>query len=103
MFYNKNNLIESSFDITKENNYDDENNPYFIDMKLDICIPNGDKPYIMDEDELKEALDLNIITESEYNSAFVDAHKIIDIFKREEGNFYKFIWSQDNKFNKKTC
>lgn len=100
MFHNKNNLIESSFDITKENNYDDENNPYFIDMKLDICIPNGDKPYIMDEDELKEALDLNIITESEYNSAFVDAHKIIDIFKREEGNFYKFIWSQDNKFNK---
>lgn len=78
MFDNKNNLIESYFDITKENNFDDESNPYFIDMKLDVCIPFKYKHYIMDEDELKEALNLNLITDEEYNKAYNTAIKIID-------------------------
>ena len=62
--------------ITKENNFDNESNPYFIDMKLDVCIPNNDIPYIMDEDELKEALQLELISEDEYSIAYETAHKI---------------------------
>ncbi len=101
MFDNNNNLIESYFDITKENNFSDEDNPYFIDMKLDICIPNNDKPYIMDEDELKEALNQNLITEEEYNIAYTTANEIVKVFMKNEEKYYKFIWSYYNRFKRK--
>ena len=101
MFDEKGKLIQSYFDITKENVFIDEFNPYFVDMKLDVCIPNGDKPYLMDEDELEEVLRLNLITEDEYNIAYDTAHKIIDIFKKNESSYYEFIWSYYNKFNNK--
>ncbi len=100
MFDNNNNLIESYFDITKENNFDDESNPYFIDMKLDVCIPNNDKPYIMDEDELKEALSQNLITEEEYNMAHNTANRVIETFKKIETDYYKYIWDYYNRFNR---
>lgn len=76
----------------KENNFDDESNPYFIDMKLDVCIPFKDKPYIMDEDKLKEALNLNLITDEEYNKAYNTAIKIIDFFTNKEKEYYEYIW-----------
>ncbi len=101
MFDNNQNLIESYFDITKENNFSDEDNPYFIDMKLDICIPNNDKPYIMDEDELKEALNKNLITEEEYNIAYTTANEIVKVFMKNEEKYYKFIWSYYNRFKRK--
>ena len=100
MFDDKDNLIESYFDITKENNFSDEFNPYFIDMKLDICIPSGDNPYIMDEDELKEALRKGLINQDEYNIAYETAHKIIDTFNNNKDTYYKYIWSYYNKFNR---
>ena len=100
MFDNNNNLIESYFDITKENDFSDESKPYFIDMKLDICIPNNDKPYIMDEDELKEALDQNLITVEEYNIAYTTANRIIETFIKIEKDYYKYIWFYYNRFNR---
>ena len=100
MFDAQDNLIESYFDITKENNFDNESNPYFIDMKLDVCIPNNDIPYIMDEDELKEALQLELISEDEYSIAYETAHKIIDTFNNNKTAYYNYIWSYYNKFNR---
>lgn len=55
MFDDQDNLIESYFDITKINDFSNPENPYFIDMKLDVCIPNGYEPTIMDEEELLSA------------------------------------------------
>lgn len=100
MFDDKDNLIESYFDITKENNFDNESNPYFIDMKLDVCIPNNDIAHIMDNDELKEALKLGLINEDEYSIAYETAYKIIDTFNNNKEAYYKYIWSYYNKFNR---
>ena len=100
MFDNENHLIESYFDITKENNFSNESNPYFIDMKLDVCIPNKDKPYIMDDNELKEVFDSGLITKEEYNLAYSTAKKIMDFFIKNEDEYYQFIWHYYNKFNK---
>ena len=69
-------------------------------MKLDICIPNNDISYIMDDDELKEALQLGLINEEEYSIAYETAYKIIDIFNNNKDAYYKYIWSYYNKFNR---
>lgn len=93
MYNEKNNLIESYFDITKENVFCD--NPYFVDMKLDVIIPKDEAPIIVDQDEIKDALTQNLITEKEYKKAFKVANKIIDYYIKNKDLYYKIL---DNYF-----
>lgn len=92
IFDEKNELIESYFDITKLNNFYNSDNPFFIDMKLDVCIPKDCEPSIMDEDELKELLDNGYIIEEDYEMAYEVANKIIAEYKKHKEEYYKFIF-----------
>ena len=96
MYDDKNNLIESYFDITKLNNFHNEENPFFIDMKLDVCIPNDHEPSIMDEEELKEMLSARMITEDDYKMAYEIANKIIDFYNNHKLEYTAFINSMFN-------
>ncbi len=89
MYNEKNQLIESYFDITKENVFDD--NPYFIDMKLDVIIQKNSNPIIVDQEELNVALAQNIITKNEYNLAFKVANQIIDYYIKNKDLYYKTL------------
>jgi len=91
MFTDKNELIESYFDITRENIFENEDNPYFIDLKLDVCIPKNHIPVIMDEDELQEAYKSGIISKEEVNMAHTLANKIIDFYNTHKEKYYDFI------------
>ena len=97
MYNDKNELIESYFDITRLNNFYNDDNPFFIDMKLDVCIPNGHEPIIMDEDDLKEVLYEEMITLDEYNMAYEVANKIITQYKNHKEEYYNFIESYLNR------
>ena len=97
MYNDKNELIESYFDITRLNNFYNDDNPFFIDMKLDVCIPNGHEPIIMDEDDLKEVLYEEMITLDEYNIAYEVANKIITQYKNHKEEYYNFIESYLNR------
>lgn len=66
MYDNQDKLIEIYFDITRENYFDDINNPCFDDLFSDIVITNDKQVYILDEDELEMALSENVITKEEY-------------------------------------
>lgn len=92
MFDDNNKLIESYFDITRLNNFYNEDNPFFIDMKLDVCIPYNQEPSIMDEEELKELLDNGFITEEDFNMAYSTANKIIDFYNKYKDEYYDFIF-----------
>ena len=87
MYNDKNELIESYFDITRLNNFYNDDNPFFIDMKLDVCIPNGHEPIIMDEDDLKEVLYEEMIILDEYNMAYEVANKIITQYKNHKEEY----------------
>lgn len=91
MFDENDNLIESYFDITKINIIDVEN-PYFIDMFLDLVIRNDKKIYLLDEDEINSALKNNIITELEYKKSFDTANKIIEYYNKNQDEFYNKIY-----------
>ena len=74
-------VIEWYFDMVKE--FGIENDlPYMIDLYLDLVItPNGDI-YILDEDELQEALENKDITENDYKLA----HNTLDVLLQKYDN-----------------
>lgn len=98
MFDANDNLIQSYFDITKTNNFDVENNPYFVDMKLDVCIPCDGEATIMDEDELKEVLFCGKISQEDYENAYKTANNIIEFYNSNKKVFYKFIYDNFEKY-----
>lgn len=78
-------VVEWYFDLTKENSIDEEGIPYFIDLYLDIAVSPQFEHVILDEDELKTALDSMLITKSEYNMAYNTCNRIIkDIISDKE-------------------
>ena len=98
-------LVDSSIGkvLIADNNYKNlifapKDNPYFVDMKLDVCIPSGYEPTIMDEDELKEVYEYGLITKDDFNKAYYIANKIINTYKLHKNDYYKFIYSKYNKF-----
>ena len=79
--YNENNeIIEWYFDIArkigKENGM-----PYEDDLYLDVVVtPTGDIT-LLDEDELKEALDRFEVNKSDYDMAYNEAKKLIELLE----------------------
>lgn len=101
MFDDKDKLIESYFDITRTNDFSNPENPYFVDMKLDVCIPNGYEPIIMDEEELKEVYKHGLITKDDFENAYYIANKIISTFNSNKEDYYEFIYGLYNKYRNK--
>ncbi len=91
MFDENDNLIESYFDITKDNVIDIDN-PYFIDIFLDVVIRKDKKIYLLDENEINDALKNNIITELEYKNSFDTANEIISYYNKNKDEFYNKIY-----------
>lgn len=79
--YDENNkIIEWYFDIARE--IGKENGiPYEDDLYLDVVVtPMGDI-LLLDEDELKDALNRREITNLEYENAYKEANRLIDKLK----------------------
>lgn len=79
--YNENNeIIEWYFDIARE--IGKENGvPYEDDLYLDVVVtPEGDM-ILLDEDELKEALDRREVTNLEYENAYNEAEQLMNRLK----------------------
>ncbi len=91
VFDDRDNLIESYFDITRYNDFSDELRPTFIDMCLDVVFGKENDPVILDEDELKEALEENLITNTEYEMALSLAKNIVNCYNRNKAKYYEWI------------
>ena len=84
-------LVESYFDITKENILVNKANPKFIDMFLDVVFSIDDEPVILDEDELKSAVEENLIRISDYEMAILLAKRIVNCYNRNKAKYYKWV------------
>lgn len=90
MYNNDCKLLQWYFDILRKECKYDEEIPYGEDMYLDIVVlPNG-KSYILDENELKDALDRKIITEKEFENAYASIHKIKEMLKMNFDKLQEF-------------
>ena len=69
MYDDRGRLIQIYFDITAGNRFDDPDDPTFVDMYLDIVVNSRGELFVMDQDELDEALAEGTITREEWNKA----------------------------------
>lgn len=89
-FYDENNKIsEWYFDIARE--IGKENGlPYEDDMYLDVLVTNEGEIILLDEDELKEALDKNQITKDEFENAYKEAYQLMDRLQGKKQELQNF-------------
>lgn len=77
MINQKEEVVQFYFDIAKSIGKTENGTPYLDDLYLDVVfIPNG-QPFLLDEDELEDALDSKIITQNEYDLATKEAKSIV--------------------------
>lgn len=84
-------LLESYFDITRENDFSDPLAPAFYDMKLDVVVAPRGAPRILDEEELLEALTEGLISPEEYTLAQDTAGHIITWYKEHREAYYTYL------------
>ena len=83
MFNENNKIIQWYIDITKQNSIDAKGEPFYDDLYLDVVILPTGEIFLLDEDELQEALDKNIITQSDFDLAYREAKKIMNGIARD--------------------
>ncbi len=90
VFFNeKKERLEYYFDISLENGLDNETNiPYYDDLYTDITVTDG-KIEILDEDELKEALDNKKISKEEFILANKTRDILLDSIKQNTNKYMK--------------
>jgi predicted RNA-binding protein associated with RNAse of E/G family len=71
-------IVQYYFDITDANTILDDGESWFYDLMLDIVVLPDGKRFLLDEDELAQALSDNIITREQYDKAYLTANKIMD-------------------------
>ena len=95
-FYNeKKEIIEWYFDMVKE--FGEENGlPYMMDLYLDLVITKSGEVYILDEDELLDAVKTNDITKKDYELA----HNTLDMLleKYDNGNNISELRNLTNQY-----
>lgn len=91
MFDSNGKLLQSYFDITRENHIQDTMESYFIDLFLDVFIPAYKSPVILDRDELDDALRVALITESEHQMALYTADQIMEWYAQHTEMYYVYI------------
>lgn len=76
MYDDRGELIQLYFDITGGNCFDDEENPCFPDMYLDIVVTRTGEIHVVDQDDLDWALAESVITKDEYEHAWKVCHEL---------------------------
>lgn len=77
MIDEKDNVIQWYFDISEKYELTGDGIPFYDDLFLDIAVLTTGEVILLDEDELKDALDKNEITEKQYNNAMRQAQELI--------------------------
>ena len=88
VFFNENReRLEYYFDISLKNGLDEESKiPYYDDLYTDITV-KGDKIEVLDEDELKEALEEQRISRDEYDLANKTRDKLLQSIKNKDNKY----------------
>ena len=91
MFNQNKKLVELYVDIAK--NLGVENGvPYEDDLYLDVVLLLDGRKHLLDEDELREALQNKIINKEEYNMAYELANKILDFDEENLNKLANFCY-----------
>jgi len=89
-FYDENDrIVEWYFDIARKIGKEDEF-PYEDDMYLDVLVTDIGEIFLLDEDELKDALDRMQITKIEFENAYKEAYQLMDRLQSKKQELQEF-------------
>ncbi|MCO7175885.1 DUF402 domain-containing protein [Sporolactobacillus kofuensis] len=91
MFNAQHQLVQCYFDVVHQVGKDESGTPWFDDLYLDIILFPNHRLYLVDEDELNEALDNGIITPEMYEKAWKTAHSLMSSIKRDPEKFLNLV------------
>ncbi|MNY57911.1 hypothetical protein D3C86_1941790 [compost metagenome] len=57
--------------------------PWFDDLYLDVVILPGGQSFLLDAEELEDALKRGLITQEDFDLAWDEANKLMDAYKRD--------------------
>jgi predicted RNA-binding protein associated with RNAse of E/G family/GNAT superfamily N-acetyltransferase len=80
-------LVQYYFDITLRNFIAEDGEPRFVDLYLDVVMDPEGYWALLDQDELREARNLQNITESEYRTALERAAYVIGMVDGKEAHW----------------
>ena len=84
MYDNNKKIIQYYIDITSKNCINSNEETFFYDLFLDIVMLDNGELYLLDEDELKEALDEKNISINQYEFAYRKANEIMEYLSKEK-------------------
>ena len=97
IYNNNDEIVEWYFDIARE--IGKENGiPYEDDLYLDVVFEANGNILLLDEDELKAALNRLEISKEDYDMAYKEANNLIDNLKGNKGKLEKFTNMYLNEF-----
>lgn len=97
IYNNNDEIVEWYFDIARE--IGKENGiPYEDDLYLDVVFEANGNILLLDEDELKAALNRLEISKEDYDMAYKEANNLIDNLKGNKGKIEKFTNMYLNEF-----
>lgn len=82
MYDNKGQVVQYYIDICKVQGVTDRGVPWFDDLYLDVVILPGGQLYLLDAEELDDALRRGLITQEDYDMAWDEANRIMDRYKK---------------------
>ncbi|WP_435925471.1 DUF402 domain-containing protein [Paenibacillus sp. DYY-L-2] len=94
MFDDKGEIVEWYIDVCKTQGVTDQGVPWFDDLYLDIVVLKNGEVFLLDEDELDDALARGLITVREYDLAMETANEILQAIR--ERDFPYFSMSLDH-------
>lgn len=95
VFNEKREIVNWYFDITYQNNVTEDGIPFYDDLYLDVVVLPSLETFLLDEDELVEALESKKISESQYNLAYREAKVLMQGLSQEKDTLvrlsYKYL------------
>lgn len=89
MFDDKGEIVEWYIDVCKNQGITDQGVPWFDDLYLDIVVLKNGEVFLMDEDELDEALTKGDITVKDYDMAMETALEVLDAINRHQFPYFE--------------
>ncbi|WIV11553.1 DUF402 domain-containing protein [Proteiniborus sp. MB09-C3] len=83
-FDEKQEIIQLYFDICDGNKISSSGIPYYDDLYLDVVLLPSGEVLLLDEDELKQALEDKVISKEKYDLAYNEAKVLIDYIENNK-------------------
>lgn len=100
IFNDKKEIVEWYIDVVKEMGNED-GMPYMLDLYLDLVITPRGETYILDEQELEDALKTKDITQTDFDNAYKTLNNLLE--KYHHGNDTKYLKEISYKYLEELC